>query len=71
MAFDDKLGEIDFVTANRRDEKDKENEIETGVEGDGNSNHMKESQEEEGSTEVMDGPGGLAGLIANLSGVIC
>lgn len=49
----------------RLDEDDKENEIE----GVGDIDHMKESQEESTSVEVQEGPGGLAGLIANLSGV--
>lgn len=59
-------------TKRRDDDNDKENEIEIDIEGDGDSNHMKESQEEEeeGSTEMQAGPGGFAGLIANLSGVI-
>lgn len=67
MGFGVHLDDIDSKMTKRRDNNDKENEIE--FEGDGDSNHMKESQEE-GSTEVVAGPPGLAGLIANLSGVI-
>lgn len=50
----------------RLDKDERENEIEGG----GDANHMKESQEESTSIEAP-GQGGLAGLIANLSGVMC
>lgn len=63
--LDNSDDDIDSKVTTRRDDKDKENEIEGG----GDINHMKESQEEE-SAEPEAGPGGLAGLIANLSGVI-
>lgn len=58
--------DIDSKVAKRQDEDDTENEIE----GVGDIDHMKESQEEGTSAEAeAPGPGGLAGLIANLSGV--
>lgn len=64
----DNSNDIDSKMTKRQDEDDKENEIE----GVGDIDHMKESQEESTSVEVEAeaGPGGLAGLIANLSGVI-
>lgn len=49
----------------RLDEDDKQNEIEGGG---GDTDHMKESQEASNSIEGQ-GPRGLAGLIADLSGV--
>lgn len=67
--MDHSNGNVDSKVTNRKDEEDdKENEIE----GVGDTDHMKESQEEDGSVEVHEGGGGdgLVGLIANLSGVI-
>lgn len=70
MEFDVNLDDIESKKTKRRDDNDKENEIEVEIGGVGDNDHMKESQEEEGSTEMQAGPGGFAGLIANLSGVI-
>lgn len=72
MEFGVSIDDIESKKTKRRDDNDKENEIDVDVdiEGDGNNDHMKESQEDEGSTEMQAGPGGFAGLIANLSGVI-
>lgn len=59
-------------TAERLDDKEEEDDPEDNeIEGIGDDDHMKESQEEAEEEEHTDmGPGGLAGLIANLSGVI-